>query len=81
MDDQVKIDPRITSVESQIAACMRGATNVITCPYCNAQNRKENESLCCNDMGLVVRAVLRKQAQRDCIEIGMRIGEQMARIN
>lgn len=76
-----KIDPRIANIEAQIQACMRGATNIITCPYCGAQNAKENKALCCSDMGLVVRAVLRKSAQFDCIDLGKRIGERLAASN
>jgi hypothetical protein len=73
------IDPRIASVEAQIAACSRGATNVITCPYCGAQNVAENEALCCPDMGLTVRAILRKQAQSECVDTSKRIADAVAR--
>ena len=75
-----KIDPRILQVEAQIAAAMRGSTNIITCPYCGGQNRKENERLCCADFGLVVRAVLRKQAQGDVLDTAARITEKAQRM-
>ncbi len=73
------IDPRIVSVESQINAAMRGATNVLNCPYCGSQNKAENEALCCVDFGAVVTAVLRKQAQGECIDQAKRIAEAVAR--
>ena len=71
-----KIDPRILQVEAQIAAAMRGATNVINCPYCKKQNVSENESLCCADFGLVVRAVLRKMAQGEVLDTAARIADR-----
>lgn len=73
-----RIDPRIVSVEAQINACMKGETNVITCPFCNAQNKQENESLCCPDFGLVVRAILRKQAQGEVLDHASRIADRIA---
>lgn len=41
------IDPRIANVEAQIAACMRGATNVITVPFLRSakQGRKRSALL------------------------------------
>ncbi len=72
------IDSRILSIESQINACMRGATDIITCPYCGAQNKAENESLCCADFGAVVNAVLRKQAIGECLDTAARIADHIA---
>ena len=71
------IDPRIKSIESQINACMRGETNVITCPYCGAQNKEANEALCCADFGLVVQAILRKQAQQELLDTAHRITDSI----
>ena len=73
------IDPRIASVEAQINACMRGATNVITCPFCRAQNTAEKTAICCADFGSVVRVVLRKQAQREMIDTANRIADNVGR--
>ena len=73
------IDQRIVSIESQINACMRGATNIITCPYCGAQNKAENSALCCADFGAVVLVILRKQAQRECLDQAGRIAEAVSR--
>ena len=73
------IDPRIASVEAQINACMRGATDVINCPFCGSQNRAEYEALCCPDMGSTVRVILRKQAQRECLDNAERILEIVSR--
>ena len=71
-------EDKIKNVEAQIAACMRGATNVITCPYCGEQNTQGSERLCCADMGLTVRAILRKQALGEVIEHAERIAEKVA---
>ncbi len=76
---EFSIDPRIKSIEAQINACMRGATNVITCPYCDAQNKAENDALCCPDFGAVVVAVLRKQAQGECLDQAKRIADAVAK--
>jgi hypothetical protein len=73
------IDPRIVSVESQIGACMRGATNLITCPFCGAQNKAENEALCCVDFGAVVQVVLRKQALQEVMDTAARIADSVGR--
>ena len=70
-----KVDASIASVEAQINAVMRGATNVITCPFCGKQNREENEALCCADFGAVVNAILRKQAQQELIDQAHRISD------
>jgi len=78
---QVTAEQKLANVESQIAACMRGATDVITCPYCGEQVKQGNDALCCADMGLTVRAILRRQAQQECIETAERIAENMARMN
>ncbi len=75
----MSIDPRIVSIESQINACMKGATNVITCPYCNAQNKAENDALCCVNFGAVVNVILRKQAQGECLDTAARIADAVAR--
>lgn len=69
----------IANIESQINACMRGATNVITCPFCGEQNTAENEALCCVDFGAVVNAILRKQAQQECLDQAHRISDAIAR--
>lgn len=74
-----QIDPRIKSAEAQINAARRGATNVITCPYCSTQNKAENEALCCADFGAVVIAILRKQAQQELIDSARRIADAVAR--
>ncbi len=73
------IDPRIANVEAQINAAMRGSTNVITCPFCKAQNKAENEALCCVDFGAVVQAVLRKQAQQELLDTAHRIADAVTR--
>jgi hypothetical protein len=73
------IDPRIVSIESQINAAMRGATNVLNCPYCGSQNKADNEALCCPDFGAVVRVILRKQAQGECLDMAKRIADRVAR--
>ena len=69
------IDPRIANVEAQINACMRGATNVITCPFCGSQNKESNDALCCADFGSVVLAILRKQAQQELIDTANRVAD------
>ena len=73
------IDPRIANVEAQINAAMRGATNVITCPFCSAQNKSEKEALCCVDFGAVVNAILCKQAQQELLDTAHRIADAVAR--
>lgn len=80
MPGENKIDPRVHDIEAQIHAAMRGATNVINCPYCKKQNVAENESLCCADFGLVVRAVLRKMAQGEVLDKAERIAENAYRM-
>lgn len=71
-------DARIVAIESQIRAAMNGRTNIINCPYCGSQNKADNAQLCCEDFGLVVRAVLRKQAMHDTLDVAARIGERAA---
>ena len=72
------IDPHIANIEAQINACMRGATNVITCPYCHKQNTDAANALCCADFGAVVRVILRKQAQFECLDIAKEIADKVA---
>ena len=70
---------KIANVEAQINACMRGATNTITCPYCGVATSDKDNALCCADMGLTVRAILRKQAQQECLDMAARIADNLAR--
>ena len=72
-------EQKIANVESQINACYRGATNTITCPYCGVATAQTHEALCCADMGLTVRAILRKQAQQECLDMAARIADNLAR--
>ena len=47
-------EQKIAWVEAQI----HGLAQIITCPYCGADNVEGNESLCCDLMGKAVAAVL-----------------------
>jgi hypothetical protein len=75
-----KIDPKIANIEAQINAAMQGRTNIITCPYCGVQNHAGRDRLCCEDFGLVVRAVLRKQAQYETLDTASHIMDNAARM-
>jgi hypothetical protein len=73
-------DEKVRAIEARINACMRGQVQppVIVCPFCGGENRKENDRLCCPDFALVVRAVLRKQAQQQGIDQAKRIADRLA---
>jgi hypothetical protein len=73
----IAIDSRIADVEQQIQAAMRGSTRVIFCPFCGVENRETNEALCCTDLGAVVLAILRKQAQQECLDVAKRIADKI----
>jgi hypothetical protein len=75
----VSPEAKIANVEAQINACYRGATNVITCPYCGVATDQTANALCCADMGLTVRAILRKEAQQECLDVAARIADNLAR--
>ena len=51
---------KIQSVDSQIRANMRGASNVIVCPYCGLATFPTDKALCCAYLGAAVVAVLQR---------------------
>lgn len=54
---------KLENVEAQLRAVLRKDTNLITCPFCQAQNRQpegEAPPLCCADLALAVEAVILK---------------------
>jgi predicted nucleic acid-binding protein len=72
---------KIDSVERQINECMRGDSKEIVCPYCKSSNVPENKALCCADMGLTVLAILRKDAQQECLRQAAVVFEAVDRMN
>jgi hypothetical protein len=64
---------KLESVERQINECMEGKTTEIVCPFCLSVGTAQDRELCCPDMGLAVRAILRRQAQKDVVEQAIRV--------
>ena len=59
-------DSNIASIEAQIAAVEEGRTNVITCPYCGAQNIEP--PLCCRLFAAAALAIMERQALQETIK-------------
>lgn len=72
-------EEKLASVENQIAQAMAGERDVITCPYCNADNTSGNQSLCCSLFGQAVRAVLDRIRFVEAKDQADRILEKAAR--
>jgi hypothetical protein len=75
MDEAITPDERIEIVAANIAACERGESLFIPCPYCNALN-KAGEPLCCNLLAYAAMAVCSRQEVNDTLEIAERIAEK-----
>lgn len=71
-------EQKIASIEAQIAACERGATNIITCPYCDEQN-KQGQPLCCETFAKAAMAIIQRQGTHELVEHAERIAEQVSR--
>ena len=69
---------KIADVEQQIKDCTEGRQSFIVCPYCKTQVTSTDNALCCNDMGLTVRAILRKMAQFEVLDQAARIADKVA---
>jgi len=69
---------KVEDLELQINRCMRGEQTSIKCPYCGVEILPTDGALCCNDMGLVVRAVLRRKAQLEVLEQASEIMDKAA---
>jgi len=69
---------KIADIESQIKLCERGELRGILCPYCGLQNEETNEKLCCADMGITVRAILRRQATNEVVDSAKRVADAVA---
>jgi hypothetical protein len=66
---------KLAYVEQQINGCMKMDITTIECPWCHSINSPDQEQLCCADMGLAVRAILRRQAQMECLDQCARVME------
>lgn len=71
---------KVDSVDRQIGACMAGTCTNIVCPYCDKTVLATDQSLCCADLGLAVRAILRRQAQQECLSNAERVLEMVDKI-
>ncbi len=70
---------KVSNVEEQIHECMKGRTTFITCPWCKTEVTPADNALCCADLGITVRAILRRQAQSECLETAARIADAAMR--
>jgi uncharacterized protein YoaH (UPF0181 family) len=68
-------EQQIAFVESQIRAIRRGATTVVKCPYCDASNGSEAETMCCPTFIKAVAAVLDRLDLEETQEMVERIQE------
>ncbi len=71
-------EQKVENVEAQVKAAMRGATNVLTCPYCRLQN-KPNEPICCMMMARAVAAIMERVDIAEQVEEIDRIRENIDR--
>ena len=58
---QSAADAKVADIQHQIEACMRGATDVLVCPYCHIGNFKGEPKFCCTLLAKAVKAVLHRQ--------------------
>ena len=58
-------DSKIANIEAQIAAVEEGRTNVITCPYCGAQNIEP--PMCCRLFAAAALAIIERQEMKETI--------------
>lgn len=71
-------EQKVENVEAQINAAMRGATNVLTCPYCQNQN-KMGQTMCCMLMAQAVLAVMERKDIAEQVEEIEQIRENIDR--
>ncbi len=76
-------EAKIRNVEAQMKAVLRGDTNVITCPYCKAQNRQPSalteelpSALCCILFADCVNAVMLSMETSNALDAAHMIAEQ-----
>lgn len=68
-------EDKMASVARQIQECMRGDSQVITCPYCLSENNSDNHALCCELFGKAVSAVLERIRAKELLEQCDRIAQ------
>lgn len=66
---------RIAYVEHQVFEAEKGHIDIIECPYCGVSVNAGSRSLCCEQMGEAVAAVLLKMECRDQLDEVARIAD------
>ena len=79
-------EARITAVEAQVKAVLRGDTNILNCPYCRAKNQQPSElsdepppALCCVEFAHAVNAVMLKLETDFALDAAARIADSAVR--
>ncbi|MGD0630978.1 MAG: hypothetical protein ABR987_16745 [Terracidiphilus sp.] len=71
-------EEKISNIEDQIKLCEKGELRGILCPYCGLQNTETDHKLCCAEMGLVVWAIMRRQATNEVVDSAKRVADAVA---